>query len=243
MPTRSSRLTAPEFQAHRTRLLRLEQMGVVIGCAGDPPTEAARLSLEPTDYELPELCELPGGAIAVVVPVQMTIRISGLLITDSELTTPWDEFPLELREPEGSPYYQDLIGRMYHRPPKVLNRWLSHHVPLRPRQEEGIIFAYGWSDVPPECQDHALVTMRLLLIDQRRNQLRFDFATRVDRGLKRKHERLQRERGDQAPSTKRARLFEREDGQLGAQGRFAPLEESRPLPPGYEPDASRRGDR
>ena len=228
MPSQRLRLTKTEDQQDRALLSELRKMGIEIGSAG-PPAELARLTLEQSDYELAEVCELPSGAIAAVVPAKMTVLSSGILITDAEMTTPWDEFPLDLSEPESSAYYEDLIGRMYHSPPRVLNHWLTHHVPLRPRQEEGVIFAHGWSPVPPECHDGTLVTVKLSLFDQRRNELRFDFETRVDRSVKRKHERQQQQRRDVAASTKR--LFEREDRSIQDQDRPIQQQGSGPISP------------
>ena len=155
---------------------------------------------------------------------------SGILITDAEMTTPWDSFPLDLGYPQESPYYWDVIGS-YPSPPNILNPWLTHHVPLRPRVEEGVIFAHGWSHVPSEWQDETPVTVKLLLIDQRRNELRFDFEARVDRSLKRKYERQQRERGGVVAWSQRVPLFEREDTEIRDRGRPIPPEARDPISP------------
>jgi hypothetical protein len=219
MPARKLRHTKIEDQEYRACLTGLEKMGVPIGCGGDSPPEADRLTLEQNDYELGALYELPSGAVVAVVPVTMTVRTSGILILCAEMTTPWDDFPLNLSEPESSPYCKDVIGAMYHSPPNLLNRWLTHHVPLRPRQEDGVFLAYGSGSVPPDCCDETVVTLKLLLIDQRDNELRFDFEASVDRRVKRKCERRQRETCDGLRLHKRVSIFEREETEKRDQAR------------------------
>jgi len=95
-------------------------------------------------------------------------------------------------------------------------------VPLRPRQAQGVIVAEGWTSAPPELPDETLVKMELSLLDERNNELRFNFGVRVDRSLMRKYERRQRERRERTRLTKRGGLFER--GQLGDQKSVSPEE-------------------
>jgi hypothetical protein len=117
--------------------------------------------------------------------------------------------PLDLWDPKESAYYADLIGGLYHFPPRVLNPWLERDVPLRPRQVEGVIIAHGYVSVPCECHDETVVGMKLLLMDERRNELRFDFRVGVDRSVMRKCERGQRGRREMARSVKGRGLVER----------------------------------
>jgi len=78
---------------------------------------------------------------------------------------------------------------------------------------EGVIIAYGYVSVPPQCHDETLVTVQLLLEDERRNQLSFEFGVRVDRSVMHKCERQQRERRD-ARSVKGGGRFEPKGGRL-----------------------------
>ena len=105
-----TKLTKTEAREHRTHLLRLEQMGIPIGYAEDPSPEPDRFTLEQIEHEFARIYELPSGAVAVVAPAKLTVRISGLLFTDHELRLPWDDFPLELSDPEENSYYQELIN-------------------------------------------------------------------------------------------------------------------------------------
>jgi hypothetical protein len=226
MPTRKLRLTKTEAQEYRTHLLRLEQMGIPIGYAGDPSPEVDRFSLEQIEHAAARIYELPSGAVAVVVPAKLTIRISGPLFTDQALRLPWDDFPLELSNLEENPYAQELITWSPHySPPKILTRLLTSEVPLRPRQVQGVIVAEGWTDVPPKCHDESLVTVELLLRDERRNEFCFEFGVRLNRSLMRKYERRQQERYERMQPTKGSGLYgPSAGGQRGNQNTLSPEE-------------------
>ncbi len=213
MPIRRSNLTRSEAAEYRAQLSQLKEMGVLVGDASESTREPDRLTLEQVDHELAELYELPLGEIAVVVFAELTVLRSGSLITDLEMTTPWGDV-LDLSDPEECSYYNDLICGWPEFPPKFLNHWLTHHVPLTPRREEGAIIATGRGSVPPECHDQLPVAVKLFLWDQRGNESCFDFQVRVDRIVKNKYERPQRDRREGARLTKRVSLFEREDAEI-----------------------------
>ena len=222
MPTKRSRLIKTEEQEYRTRLSWLEKMSIPIGAAGDPLSEPDRLTFEQTWDELARIYELPSGAVAVVVPAKMIVLKSGILITDVAMMTPWDDFPLDLWDPEESSDYQGVIGSLYHSPPRFLNPYLKRELPLDVRQVEGVIIAHGYSSFPSQYHDESPVTVELLLRDERRKELRFDFGVRVDRSLKREYERRQRKRREFARSTKGGGLFARNRGQPGDQKSVSP---------------------
>jgi len=194
MPTQKWRLTKTERQQYRSRLARLEQMGIPIGHAVDCPPEAERITFDQTEYEIAKLYELPWGEVAVLVPAKMTVLRSGLLITEVAVKTPWDDWPLELWASEDSSYLRQVINSLYHSPPTILNPWLEHEVPLRPRQTEGLIIACGNADVPAECRDEEVVRVELLLRDERLNEFCFDFGVEVDRRFMREYERMRQQR-------------------------------------------------
>ena len=224
MTTQRSRLSKTEYQEYRARLLRLKQLGTPIGSADDPSPEPDRLILEQIQPAFARLYELPSGAAAVVVPARMTVLTSGILITAREMTTGLDDWPLDFSDPNEWPYYQDVIGGLLPYSPAVLNDWLTSGLPLRPRQVEGVIIANGWISVPPECHDETLVTVKLLLWDERSNEICFEFEVRVDRSLKRMYERRQRERSELVRLTKRVGLYEPAAGQTGNQKNVSPEE-------------------
>lgn len=213
MPTQRLRLTRTEDQEYCARLSRLEALGIAIGCTVDRPLRPDRLAFEQTPEEFARIYELPLDEVAVVVPATMTVLKSGPLITKVAMMTPWEDELLDLWDPKESPYYSDLIGNLCQFPPTVLNSWLERTVPLRPRKLEGVIIAHGYIRVPPECHDETLVPVQLLLEDERRDELSFEFGVRVDRSVMRKCERRQRERREFARST-RLGLFELKRGQL-----------------------------
>ena len=207
MPTKRSRLTKTEEQEYRTRLSWLEKMSIPIGPAGDPSPEPDRVTFEQTWDELARIYELPSGAVAVVVPAKMIVLKSGILITDVAMMTPWDDSPLDLWDPEESSDCQGVIGSLYHSPPTLLNPYLERELPLDVRQVEGVIIAHGQSSIPSKYHDESPVTVELLLRDERRKELSFDFGVRVDRSMKHEWERRQREQLERSRWTKRTGLF------------------------------------
>jgi hypothetical protein len=170
--------------------------------------------------------DLPSGAVAVVVPAKLIVPISGILPMACAMMIAWDDFPLELSDPTESTYYQALIDELpYHRT-ALLNQWLTSKTPLSRRQSEGVIVAEGWTSFPPELHDEALVKVELLLRDERHNEMCFDFEVRVDRNLKHKYERRQRERRERMRLTKPGGLCN--GGQLGDQKSVPPEEAIKP---------------
>jgi hypothetical protein len=156
MPKQKLQLTKKEDQEYRARLLRLEEMGIPIGCADDPSPEPERLVLKQIQHDSARIYDLPSGEVAVVVLAKLTIPISGILITDVEITLPWDAAPLELSDRWESNYYQDLIDRLPYNRTKVLNDLLTSEAPLGARQVEGAIVAQRWISFPPNSTTRRL---------------------------------------------------------------------------------------
>ncbi len=207
MPTRKSRLTKTEDQENRNSLSQLEGMGIPIGRPLDRLHEPDWITLEQTGYELAGIYELLLNEVVVVVPAKMTIQKSGILVTHIALITPWENWSLDLCDPEESLYYENLIVGFCHLPAAVLNRWLISELPLRRRQVEGVIIAHGYTSVPRECHDQSRVTVELLLRDERRKEFSFDFKVEVDRRVTRKYEKREREYRA-LPQSARGGLFE-----------------------------------
>ena len=193
MPTQRFKLNSAENQAHRARLSNLKKLGIPIGDV-DPRDTPDRFTLEQTDRECALVYELPSNEIAVIVPAKLTVRKSGILITDMRMTTSWDDWPLDLWHAEDSPHWTDVIGRLYHQPPTILNDYLVSALPLRPRQIDGVVIAHGYTTVPWECSQETVVAIQLLLEDERRDQFSFEFDARLDRRVMRKFERRREER-------------------------------------------------
>ena len=214
MPRQKLRLTRTEYQEHRSRLLRLKEMGIAIWCASNPSPEPERFTLEQIDHDLANIYDFPSGYVAVVVHAKLKVLVSGILITDLEMTTPWDGPQLDLSDPRDFPYYEDLISGLPQFPPRLLNDLLMRETPLHCRQAEGVIVAHGLGSVPPNYHDHTPVTVKLLVRDERRNEPCFEFGVRVDRSMKNKYERELRERREVAKSAKRIPIFGRQDQKL-----------------------------
>jgi hypothetical protein len=237
MPNQRVRLTKTEDQDYRARLLRLEQMGVAIGCVDHASPEPDRFILKQTDREFARMYELPSGEVAVVIPATLTVLISGIVITDLEMTTSLDDYPLDLSDPTEWSYYQDVIAGLPRLRPTVLNRWLTSALPLRPCRVEGVIFANdAWDVVPPEYPDEALVEVKLFLSDERRNEKCVDFEVRLDRSLKSKYEYL-RKRLEVPRLIKRHSLFECEERPLADQTSVSPEESIKSRPATGDDDA------
>ena len=222
MPRQRLRIDTAEDQEYRARLSRIKNMGIPVGRAVDPPHEPDRLTFEQTGSELPSIYELPLNEVAVIVPAKMTILQSGTLITAAVMMPPWEESHIDLWDDPENAHYRYLVGMLYHQPPTFLNRWLTSGVPLRPRQVEGVIIAHGYISVPPKCHDETSVTVKLLLMDERENELSFEFGVRMDRSVMRKCERQQQERREFARSTEGRGLFQPRGGQLRDQKNVSP---------------------
>jgi hypothetical protein len=217
MPRQRLRINTTEDQEYRARLSRIKNMGIPVGRAVDPPREPDRLTFEQTESELPSIYELPLNEVAVIVPAKMTILQPGTLITAAAMMPPWEESHLDLWDDLEAQYYRYLVGMLYHQPPTILNDRLTSGVPLRPRQVEGVIIAHGYGSIPSQYHDESLVTMELLLKDERRDELCFNFEVRVDRSMKRKYERQHQERLADLRLTKGGGLYAPKRGQLGDQ--------------------------
>jgi hypothetical protein len=220
MPTRRLRLTQAEQEEYRTRLLRLNRIGVVTGGTIDLPPQPKRFILEQVDCEFARVYDLPGDRIAVVTPANLTVLKSGVMITDAQMSVPWPDGGLGLSWPEEGDWFADeLVRGLPSLPPTMLNDLLvGRRAPLRRGQQEGIIIATGWSGVPPSYQDEMQIVVGLWLRDERRCEFRCDFKARVDRSLKRKYERRRpdpRELAERLAS--RGSLFEPEKAPPSAQ--------------------------
>jgi hypothetical protein len=111
----------------------------------------------------------------------------------------------------------------------VLNDPLTRGFPLRRCKLEGVILANGWNVVPPQYHDETLVRVELFLRDERRTEISVEFEVRVDRSLKRKYEREQTRRRQEARLTRGGgRLYEPEAGPVGDQHIASPEESIKP---------------
>jgi len=220
MPTKRSRLIKTEEQEYRTRLSQLEGMGILTGRACDLSPEPDRLTFEQTWDELAMIHVLPSGVV-VIVPAKMIV-LSGILTTDVAMKTPWDYLSLDLNDLEETPYFKDLIRGLYHFPPTLLNPYLKRELPLDVRQVEGVIIAHGDTSVPPEYPDEKPVKVELLVRDERRNELSFDFVAKLDRSMMHKWERQRRERREHAGWINRTGLFGPARRQPGNQKSVSP---------------------
>ncbi len=187
-----------------SRLLRLEQLGVPVGRVADPSPEPERLILKQIEDGFARLYELPSGEIAVVIPSEITVLMSGLLIIDRELTTSLDDFPLEFTEPTEWEPYKSVIDE-YPYPSENLTYLLTSRFPLRPCQRRGVIIANGWSAISPQYHENTRLTAQLFLRDERQNEICAEFVVRLDRSLKLRYERKQAIRRENARSTARDR--------------------------------------
>jgi hypothetical protein len=225
MPTQRFRLNTTEAQAYRARLSQLAKMDIPIGHATDPSPEHDRLELKQTQNDFARIYELPMGEVGVVVPAEMTILKSGILITNVAMMIPGDDCPIDLWDPEENLdyFYKELIGQLYHSPPRLLYPYLKRELPLNVCKVEGVIIAHGSSSIFSKYHDHSPIPVQLLLEDERDNELSFDFGVEVDRSLMHEWERRRRERPAFAP--------------INRTGMFGPARRQ----PGDQKKASREG--
>ena len=99
MPRTRSRITTAEAKEYRARLLQLEQRGIATGDARNLSSKPDRLILEQIDPEFARVYDLPSGEVVVVVPAKLTVLESGVMIINQLMTTPRDEYVLDLSDP------------------------------------------------------------------------------------------------------------------------------------------------
>jgi hypothetical protein len=224
MKTRKAKLTNEEYGKS---LLRLKKLGIPIGSAPDPSPKP-KLILQQIHHEFARLYELPAGALAVVAPARMMVLASQVLITEVEMTTPWDDWPLELEDPEEWPCYKDVMEWL---PPstKVLNRQLTSGTPLSRHRVEGTVLAFGWSKVPPQCHDNTPLRVDLSLWDENFNEIVIEFGVVLDRTFLYDYERKQAGRREGMRVNARGTgLFGPNAGPMGGQSRVLPEEGIKP---------------
>ena len=105
------RLTLTD-QESRSRLLRLKSLGIPIGSVVSPLRDPGRLTLQQIAHERAALYELPSGEVGIVVPARMTVRTSGMLIVDHEITTSLSEWPLDFSDVAEWPYHPAMIDTL-----------------------------------------------------------------------------------------------------------------------------------
>lgn len=223
MPRRKAKLSPAEAQEYRHRCLLLKDVGIPVGCDDDFMHQPGRLLLE-FDPDLATIHDLPGSSVAVVAPVKLRVLASRMQISECQMTLPWYEFSLELREPEQNTFYQDIIKSLIPFPPILVNSRLTGERPLYRGQIEGVFVAFGLTSVPQQYEDMAKLPVRLSLRDERDNEIDFDLEALVSRTVKHVYERRQREQPRSAHY--RQPIFEREEAE--DRGPAEPTVETRP---------------
>lgn len=234
MPTSIRKSAIAESQQNRRRLAQLRDLGIDIGSADAwPPQFQAqeRLRLDLDEEEPARIFTLPASnGYIFVARAKLLAPASGVLIRDYEMTTPWDDFPLELEEPEHFPFYADIVDDFYPERLTILNSRLVGEHSLDRRQREGLIIARGVRPVPQEYAEHSWLDLELSLWDENDEELRFEFRGRLNRKrLKTLDERQLRK---QYPYRKpRKPLFDRDDEKAVSQGvgcstEFPPLKKA-----------------
>jgi len=188
-----------EIQEYRRSLRRLQEMGIQVGSDGDFVNQPPWLNIEQVDTELASFYEYPGNMVAVRLFAKLTVMRPGSIITDVEIGPTWNCVPLHLTGAE-SAFYKDLLKGLPAYPPNILNGLLTHHEPLRPRQEEGLILAHGWTEVPLAVRDHSPIIIDLSLVDQRGGEISFEFQATLDRAARQRYEDEKFERAARTPS-------------------------------------------
>jgi hypothetical protein len=195
MPLRKSRLTRTEEAQFRSRLSYLKQIGIKVGSGGDHSApESGRFSLEQIDPAFARVHELAAGEvaeIAVVLPAKFTVRKSGVMITESYLIPSWIDLEIDLDNVEDNEaIINEITQGLPIFPPRILNHeFVGRTLPLRPCQIEGVIIGNGYCPVPTKFHDETIVTLKLVLVDERDGVFSFDFTAGIDRSVMRSHRR------------------------------------------------------
>jgi len=240
MPKQRLKVTKTEDQECRARLLRLEKMGIPIGSVCSASPEPDRFNVKQTEEESAWICELPSGGVAVVAPAELTVLVSGTLITNVEVAIPDFNCGLDLSDPVESRWYAQLMKLLPYNLTECLNHRLTSGVPLSVGQVRGAIIAENWASVPAKLHDYALVSVELFLWGARDNPFQFNFRARVNRSLMREYEQRQLKCRERMRSTERTGIFGPARGQVGIQKSVSPKEAINLRDPSGEDDRELR---
>ena len=117
-------------------------------------------------------------------------------------------------------YFERLVRRLTGCATPVLNDWLvGRRSRLGACQIEGMIIASGSNPVPAPYRNEAKVSLELRLRDEQGNETNHKFTGRVDRSIKRKHQRQQQDRRIAAPQLMREGLYEPAKTSIGDHGK------------------------
>jgi hypothetical protein len=195
MPTQKLRFNRKEQDEYRSRLRQLREIGVPVGSERDSVTDPNRFRLTQVCHSFARVHDLPLGQVAIVLYANLAALKNDVMISESQLIVPWDDFPLDLDDPESTSFYKEIMLDSPHWPPTILNNWLTGERWLPRLKREGAIIAIGWIPVPPKWHDETPVSVELLVRDGQ-DELCFEFEARVDRSLKREVERKHKERSE-----------------------------------------------
>jgi hypothetical protein len=198
MPIAKLRLSRREALEYSAAISRLRQMGVAVGKAGDFSQKTAsrlqrNLIVEQIDPEFATIYDLPGIALAIVIPAKLLITGSGILIVRAEMRVPWDPTPLELEDPECHAFFDRVITGLIPCPPKLLNSRLTGKRNLHRGQREGVIVGTGHSSVPPRYEEGASVSIMLSLWDEQGAESSITLHADVNRVYKQRYDHEQAE--------------------------------------------------
>ncbi len=194
MPLRKWKLSQNEAREYRHRHSQLEKLGVAVGRDSDyaqqPASKLAQgLRMEPIEGEPLTIFDLPGIAVAVVLPIRLLVLSRELWITRTDVLLPWDSPELEL-SCEDSPFYDKVTRYCIPFPPRLLNPFFTGEQRLPRVPITGVIVAIGSGvSVPAAHLDHTLVPVKLYLYDELDQELHLTLEASVDRSLKVAHER------------------------------------------------------
>src|SRR5450432_3162876 len=87
MPTRRLRPTKTEDHEFRTRLSRLDSLGIPIGDTIDSMPAPNRLTMQQINDGVSRIHQLPWDRVVVVLSASMVIFKAGLLIVDCRIMT------------------------------------------------------------------------------------------------------------------------------------------------------------
>ena len=168
MPTRKPRLSRAEEAAHRDYLRQLQAEGIDV----EIPEESTALTRALDIYHgPPEACTVRETRTGGIVYALLTrlIALSGLTLTDGDITTDWDD-QIVLESFLAGPICR--LGGYEYMQSEVLNRRIENNLVLQRGQiVEGLLLATGSRPIPVQYSDCAVAPFRVTLWDQFGNEI------------------------------------------------------------------------
>jgi len=182
MPQRKLRLTREEENDDRRSLDVLKSLGIRVRGVGIRP-QPETLGISVSSCADAFLCELTPGEVGIIVPIEIVPLRPHALISDCQITLPWESTGFAIRDADASPWYDYLFGYLGWQPRTVLNHWVTGDAPL-PHKLAGVIIGFSSVEIPLQFPENMPVVLETTFTDDRGLEYGLSANAKLDRRLR-----------------------------------------------------------